>query len=555
MQGFHLKKDFAQAMGFHALAALITLVPLFVLNHAVFFGNTDALFYSTILKLVASHMAGGDFLPSWVPEANGGTGSPVMYYYSLLSYQITALLGAPLAPFDPLGDKRLVLGMFFAQWCGGMLAWLWLKRRFSAVPAMIASLLFTLFPYKWIYIYLHINLAQLWALAWLPPLMMAAEDMIRGRKSATIWYGIALALIALTHPPTLVAFGAIPALYVLIFSPSALRALGPLLKAHALALLLSAYYLLPVLLNFDLVQAGSSNIGRMNYAENLSHRDLMYNFHYLVIAMLLLGMLLRLYDFRHSRAGQELWFWLGALLTVLLLCLKVSQPLWDALPALQFLRFPVARFHAVALIGGSVLCALFFQLHSQKQLLPNIYSPRVLLAAIIGMSVATLYYVEKTYSLPNAIDWPYIERMHALNIILPQEYLTRWQPQDTGSLDHIDAIAKEPLAEIVKGSGKIDAVMEENKRIVITGEIKSKTATIGLRQLYWPYWGLSDVAPQPGKEGLITFQLARGKYNTVLRLSPMPGQSWGRLISLMAWLSALLVLYRCRRLERNLVVQ
>lgn len=546
--------DTVQAVWLHALAAFITIVPLFFLNTASFFGNTDALFYTNVLTLVASHMADGDWLPAWVPEANGETGSPVMYYYSLLSYQITAALGVPIAAFDPLGSRRLVLGMFLAQWVGGVLAWLWLRRRFSRIPALLASLLFTLFPYKWIYIYLHINLAQLWALAWLPPLMMAAEDMVRGKRTAIVWYGMCLALIALTHPPTLVAFAAIPALYVLIFSPNTLRALPPLFKAHALSLVLAAYYLLPVLLNFDLVQAGMSNVGRMHYAENLSHLDLMYNFHYLVIAVLMVGIMLRLPEFRQSRAGQELWFWLGALLIVTFLCLKAAQPLWDQLVLLQFLRFPVARFHAVALVGGCVMCALFFELHAQKKRLPNLYAPHVLLAVLIGMTVVTFNYARETYAQPNEIDWPYIERMHNLNIILPQEYLTRWQPPDTGSLDHIEGLAKRPLARFVKGNGDIEATIEENQRIVISGEVRSKTATVELRQMYWPYWGLADVIPQPGKEGLMLLQLPRGPVNSTLRLSPMPGQSWGSLLSLLAWVGCVMMLYRYWRLERNFVV-
>jgi uncharacterized membrane protein len=412
-----------QALFLQAFASLLMLSPLLVIDIPAFAGNADGLFYTTILKLMSDHMARGDWLAHWLPEANNGAGSPVMLFYSPLAYYISAIIGAPLAAIDPFAWKRLVLGMFAADWAGGTAAYLWLSRRASPRAALFASLLFTVFPYKFVYIFLHLNLAQLWALVWLPPLMMAAEDMAAEKPKATMWYALWVGLIALTHPRTLIAFGALPALYVLIFSANRKRAFVHLVAAHALAVCIAAYYLLPAALNLEFVRADLANAGRMFYAENLSHKDLLLNFHYAAIAALVAGLLLRLPALRAAREGREAWFFIGAIVATALLCLKLSQPLWDALPLLQMLQFPAARLHAVALIAATALAAIFFD-HAAKAH-SRLYSLASLLLPIAVMTVVTLHYIGGIYHDAAGLNWHYIEEMHRQNIILPQEYQLR----------------------------------------------------------------------------------------------------------------------------------
>lgn len=514
-----------------AFAALLTLLPLLFLNISAFTGNTDALFYTIILKLTAHHMAQGEMWPGWLSEANGATGSPVLFFYSRLACQLTAILGAPLAFIDPLGWKRLVLGMFAAQWVGGMAAWMWLSRFGSRRAALVASVLFTLFPYKWIYIYLHINLAQLWALAWLPPLMMAAEDMRDGKRAAPVWYGLWLGLLALTHPPTLVAFGAVPAIYVLVFSR---KRLAELASAHLVALALSACYWLPALLNKSLVQAGQFTREQWNYAGNLSHYDLLLNFHYAVIAALVIGLMLH---GRQMREHKRELFWLAALGVVTFLCLRISRPLWDVVTPLQFLQFPAARFHAVALMAACALTVFCIDcVHKPSRL----YSLPVLLGAVAVMTIFDLHYVYGIYKRPTDINAHYIEQVHALDLIVPQEYLTRWQPRNAGSLARAASNSELPLAFIAHGTGSASAYVADNGEIHIRADILSPEALLQVRQLYWPGWRSSGVAPEAGADGFLTLRLPQGRQSLTLSMGALAGEFAGGLISLLGWLAMLL---------------
>ena len=407
------------------LASLAVLSPLLFFPLASFVGNSDALFYAIVLKQLAHSMTQGDWLAHWLPQANDGHGSAVMLFYNPLAYYISAILGAPFAEFDPLGWKRLVFGMFIAQWAAGFTSYIWLARRFSPNVSLVASLLFTLFPYKFVYIFLHINLAQLWALVWLPLLMMSAEDLAAQKAKAIAWYGLWLSLLALTHLLTVIAFSGLPVLYALVFSTSRFRTLLHLALAHMLAIGIAAFYLLPAILNAPLVNTGMYTIGRFYYAQNLSHYDLLLNLHYAVIAALCLGLWLRSPSLHSTRFGKETWFYMIAFAAVVFLCLRLSKPIWDALPPFQLLQFPVARLHAVALIAITWLSALFLARGREINDTRWLYSPATLLLPIAVTSMMTLHHIATIYSQPNGITWPYIESVHQKNIILPHEYELR----------------------------------------------------------------------------------------------------------------------------------
>ncbi len=535
------KSRFSTIVLMQAVAALLTLLPLLCINLASFTGNTDSLFYTTIQRLTAHHMASGELFPGWLPEANGGTGSPVMVFYSRFAYQLTAILGSPLSFIDPLGWKRVIFSIFAAQFVGGLSSWFWLNRHFSTKAAIIGSLLFTLFPYKWIYIYLHINLAQLWALAWLPLLMAAAEDMALARRNATIWYGIWLAMLAITHLPTFIAFGLVPVIYVAIFSTKGWRSwLVTLAEAHLIALALSAFYLLPAILNKSLVQAAQFTREQWNYATNLNHYDLVLNFHYAILVALVIGMMFRVPAWRQTAAGRHARFWLITFGVIVFLCVSLSRFLWDHIGLLQIMQFPVARFHAVALIAACALTALFID--NRHRIIPAspLYSTYVLLTAVALMTAYDLRYVFHVYQQPNDITMHYVEEMHDLNVIAPREYLTKWQPANTNSLELAESAHDLPMAIITKGAGSSAGIVNENGTISVRANVMSKEATLHVHQLYWPAWRSSGVAPEPDKNGFMSFTLPKGQQGFTLTLGPLPGDLAGAIISLLAWLITLL---------------
>ena len=162
------------------LAPLLLLLPLFVLPKGLFLGNRDALFYNNVLALTSDALHSGHIYTRWFADANASMGSPVMMFYAPLAYMATALMELPLMGLHMDLGTSFVLGIYASQVLCGVTAFTWLKRNFSIRTALIGSLLYMLLPYKFIYIYAQINLAQLWALAFLPIWMLGAEKLVAG---------------------------------------------------------------------------------------------------------------------------------------------------------------------------------------------------------------------------------------------------------------------------------------------------------------------------------------------------------------------------------------
>jgi hypothetical protein len=314
------------------------------------------------------------------------------------------------------------------------------------------------------------------------------------------------------------------------------------IAANLLALGLAAVYLLPALLNLDLVDATASNAGRMFYADNLSHKDLMLNFHYAIIGALVIGLLSHLPQLRRTKQGREAWFYLCVLFVTTLLCLKLSKPLWDALPVLQFLQFPVARFHAVALIAATALSAILLQNLNKVRDLRLIYSPPALIIPIVVMGVMTMNYVSGIYQKAENITPKYIELMHSLNPILPPEYLTKSQPAAANMPEMMMRYAKMPLIGPIQGIAEANARFVDSRTIEINTNVMGELASFRLRQLYLPQWKNQLSQFHSDEDGLMAFDLEGGEAHFYAILMPFAGETTGRVVSLAACIILLLLL-------------
>ena len=217
------------------LAPLPLFLPLAFLPRLLFFGNLDALFYTNVLALTSENVNSGHLWIRWFAAANAGMGSTVMMFYAPLAYLSTAILEWPLGAFHLDIGARFVLGMYFAQVLSGAAAFAWLRNRFSARVALIGSVVYVLLPYKFVYIYLHFNLAQLWALVFLPLWMLAAEKLAAGGSlRAVAGFALAGAATYHSHPLTVLAFGIVPACYVVWAARGRMAVLGKLVLAGLL---------------------------------------------------------------------------------------------------------------------------------------------------------------------------------------------------------------------------------------------------------------------------------------------------------------------------------
>lgn len=541
-----MTKAFPKHAWWYWLAAtLIYFVPGWHWGMDFLLGSKDSLFYTMVLKLYGSALAGGELYPRWFAEANAGQGSPVMVFYSPLSYLLTSLLFGWM-PDDPFAHKRFLAGIVTAQVAGGCMAFLWLKPRFGEKFALLGSLLYLLFPYKLLNLWMHHNLAQFWVMAWLPLWMLAADKMAEGRPRAVAYYGICLALVAYTHLLTLIAFIALPACYVLFVSKEHwIQHLGKLAVAHVIGFGVCALYFLPIILNRPFVWSSSFLDDFYNVFWHLKSYDTYFVLYYLVIAGLAAGLVSRLPAKSKDSDRRPFWFFVWASFILWLMTTPVSWPVWKFVPLLEYLQFPVVRLHPAMLICGVWIAVYGLRLWRQsRQKAPvwvaRFYSPFTALSAVIVCGLIMYHMAQLQYFCYTARIYhgEALKEVHRVNGIPPLEYLTIWHSPDSLMASLLDGTEKKPLATVIKGLGEARAIRQSNRRFALEADIHSETATIGFRQWYFPGWEASDgntANPVDLNEdtGNMMLTLPHGRYKLEVSLSWLLGEKAGMALSLL----------------------
>lgn len=537
------------ALFYWLLASVVYFLPGWTLTTEFLFGSKDALFYTMVLKLYGQALAQGEIYPRWFAEANAGQGSPVMIFYSPLAYFITNFLFGWISWFasDAMAQARFILGMIAAQMAAGLTSYLWLKPRFGEKRALFGSLLYILLPYKFYYIWMHHNLAQLWALAWLPLWMLAAEKMMEGNRNGALGYGICLALVAYTHLLTLIAFAALPAFYVLCVSRQPMfRRILPLAAAHAVGLALAAAYFLPMIFNKQFIWSNGFLEDFYSVFRHLNHPDTYLCLYYLAIAMLTAGFISHLPS--RPKGERTFWFFAAAAGACWLMTTPLSYPVWKIMPLLEYLQFPMARLHSVLLTGGvwialyglEAWCGTSLRLPSWRRW---VYSPY---AAFLSVAICAAFmgwlgflsifcYTSRTYT------GEALKEVHRLNGIPPVEYVTIWTNPEAQAAALAVETGKAP-ASILRGRGELSARWEGNRRLRLEADIASPEAAIGIRQWYFPGWvatggNVAYKAEVNEKNGHMQFVLPRGNHRLDVALPWLLGEKAGVSISLLMLLA------------------
>lgn len=178
----------------------------------------------------ADQLAAGELYPRWLPEAFGGLGAPVFFFYPPSSFYLAAAFHiAGLTVW-----LSIVAAAWAALWASGMAMRAWTGSQGAALLYMLA-------PYHLFCFYCRGDLAEFCAYAWTPLIALA----IRDRR----WVLLAAAYAGLlvTHVPSAVLMSA------LAIGPFVLwqRDVGVILRAGlslAAGVALSGCYLVPAVL-------------------------------------------------------------------------------------------------------------------------------------------------------------------------------------------------------------------------------------------------------------------------------------------------------------------
>jgi hypothetical protein len=332
-------------------------------------GGHDFFFHRLNTHYFQEQLAAGQLYPRWLPKMNAGLGSPVMYFYPPLPYYINSLF-LSMAHLPSLAFNDLAVSSGLALIVSGSTALLWFGSLVPPFAALVGALVYMLFPYHFsIDLYERFAIAELWSFAWIPLAMYWARLIPRGSMKAVIGLGFALALLAMTHLPTLLIFSLLPLLYALIHKGDSNVSWAKLARhlgmAYLLAAGLSAIYWLPAIATQKWVSVEGMSTGYFHYSNHFlfegPHKH--ENFRVLIektsLYALLTGflawsstLLLGMKPMKKEASFQGV-----VMLAVLFLMHSPSAWIWATLPVIQRIQFPW-RFQVIYVLAVSALIAV-----------------------------------------------------------------------------------------------------------------------------------------------------------------------------------------------------
>lgn len=347
------------------------------LTHPAFGVQGDLTLHYHITRSYAQSFAEGDWLPRWAGLLDGGRGDALFTFYPPLCYFTSALL-MKLFGLDVLNSIKAVT--FLALLLAQASAYLFAREFFSRRLSVLVSLGYVLLP-AYPLICLHrAFLANAFALSFMPLALKFAYRLLEPGRHRPRFCAIAFALsfsaIILSHAITTYLTGLTIVFLALAFLPRAgWRGWLRLGFAGLVALMLTAFFLLPQLVEADWVQLKLQLVQQdyRNYflfAKPLStdrYRQAWAGVNdftsYLTLAQSLTGALLSLLCFpvwKKDKLSPLVWF--GAALTGfgLLISLPAADLLWRYLPGLKFIQFPW-RFQPYVALGCALLAAIAIQ--------------------------------------------------------------------------------------------------------------------------------------------------------------------------------------------------
>lgn len=502
----------------------------------------------------------------WVPDLGGLYGYPIFNYYAPLPYYFGELIY--------LLTHSLIISakvMFAVSFLGSYIfMYLLASKLWGKLGGSLSAIFYIFAPYHALDFYVRGAMGEMWALMLFPVICWTAVKLeAQTRLINVLLLGITLAALMTSHNLSMMIF--LPVilgwLLLLFWRRKNYLFLWFSIFAILMGLTLSAFYLLPMLVEKDLVHVDSTISGYFGYTEHFKgfrklflERSWGYGasirevpggekdgISFQIGWVQLLGWFLALI------AAKVLWKknrWFSlvivfcsvvALLSVFMIHPR-SEFVWRIVDPLKYLQFPW-RFLLLIIFCVSLISGSFFLLDFKKKNL--LWAFLVVLVVVLNFS----------YFRPARFIQTTDEKL-----LSGQD----WDKQIKRSIfDYLPIYAKEPPAElateryqILIGDSRISDFKEGTNWFNFKTETRSHTI-IRLSQYYFPNW----IIYVDGKEikveyknnnlGLMTIILGEGNHEIVARLYDTPVRSLGNLMTVLGFsVSAILFLISFDRVRK-----
>jgi uncharacterized membrane protein len=524
--------------------SVVVMLPVLIYGYPV--GAHDAKWHATWARNFAKVLWDGTWYPRWLPDMDGGLGSPTFFYYPPVGYYIAALFDfRPDAVRSGVEQLRFATpAILFGSACA---MFYWLSGFVSRRAALIGAILFAVLPYHLFDLFERGAVAEFDAFLFAPLVLAGLERSTRAKLPAVAGIAIPFALLAMTHP--LAAFICAPAyaIYALALAAGARRASLVLNAAGGgfLGVALAAVYLVPSLTTRDAVQFPTERLAFYDlvfgpgWLEHLETFEIGVSALSIVTTIIFVAILWRNRRQAPAAGHLELRTWSAIGLAYALSTTVIAEPLFRHIPMAQVIQFPM-RLNIVIDMALAALAALLSERMEAS-------GRRAILIACAALGLAH-------EAVPIVLKHFDIDRTYWANVDGCEFDNSDYRPAAAAAWfcgNPVSPLQKDPSAKAwLAGTGSIAVDRWRSRRIALTIDASAAT-TLYVAQFAYPGWTarLDDgtpVATATSSDGILSFAVPAGRHEIDVDLMPRRPELIGQWISLGALLLIAALAWRRR---------
>lgn len=368
---------------FVIIVVILTFISIYPLLKSGFPPTHDGEYHVIRFYEFYKTLSDGNPYPRWAPDLNYGFGVPILsFVYPLPNYVASALHALGMSFID-----SFKWNMILASFVGAIFFYLWVKEFFGKLGGFVSSVFYTFSPYHFLDIYIRGSVGEVWALGLFPAFLWGITKFIKERNyKFGVTSSVTLALIIFSHNILALMFLSFAIVYMLflIFQEKNRKYL--ILNTLYLILTgigLASVFWLPALLEkgyvrglevFDysfhfpefyelIIPSWGSGFSGGALSSQLSFQIGIANLLAVIGSFLAFLFLKR----RKDKNSKIIGFFLISFIAIFFLMLKVSLPVWQNMPLLNYFQFPW-RFLSLEILVASFLAGSIVYLWKNKVL-------------------------------------------------------------------------------------------------------------------------------------------------------------------------------------------
>ncbi len=503
---------------------IFSLLLLFPFYSGKFYLNHDAEVH--LVRAVAYQRAffDGQIPPRWSPNLNFGFGSPVfIIFYPLAGYLIALLhlLGLSLEH-----SFLLLAGMTFIL--GPLGFFLWLREKYNDFTAFLASLFYSIIPFRFLTIYVRGAIGELISLSLIPFIFYCIES----KRSKILIGGVLYGLLVLSHNGLSLLFTPIFIFYALFIA----KKFKEVLLMLIIGLGLSSYFWIPAFIEskYTSFLVYYKDMYRDNFVSLLSLVYSPWGFETRINELgglsaqigvpgvvMLISVIAILFFRRNKKQTSFFFFWIAIFLIGIFLSTAMSSLLWEKFDFLKRFQFPW-RFIVISSFATSAISAILFF---------NI-GKRISLAIIALCTLYSLPFIKVQGYITRGDNYYYSYQGSSTH---RSEATPIWSPGEPSR----KALSQ---LEIIGGQATLRDVRLQSIRHSFTILAKTNAAILD-NTLYFPGWNVfidnqknSIEFQDPNHQGLITFNVPAGNHHVEVVFENTKARLVGNIISLLSFI-------------------